>query len=189
MVSLSVIPNALTVARVLAVPPLVWLLLQGEYQWALGLVVAASLTDLLDGWLARRFGWQSRFGGYADPLADKLLMVASYLTLAWLGYLPWWLLVLVLLRDLVIVIGGVVYHYRFEPVVASPTRLSRFNTVCQVVLVWYVMLHLAVHPLPDLPRALLVLLVAAMALITMVQYTWIWSFKAVEVTRSRKRAE
>ncbi len=185
MVSPAVIPNVLTVLRMLAVPPLVLLLLTGHYQLALVLVIAASLTDALDGWLARRFGWQSRFGGFADPLADKLLMVASYLTLTWLGYLPVWLLGLVLLRDLVIVAGGVVYHFVFEPVEAAPTLLSRINTVCQVVLVWYVMTHLAGVPLPIEPLYVLMGLVALMTVITLVQYVWIWTFKAVAVSRAR----
>jgi len=185
----AIIPNALTVGRMFTVPPLVWLLLQGYYGWALGLVIAASLSDLLDGWLARRFGWKSRFGGYADPLADKMLMVASYLTLAALGYLPWWLVALVLLRDLVIVIGGLIYHWAFEPVVAAPTQLSRFNTVCQVVLVWYVMIALAGLPLPTGPVPVLIGLVAVMAVVTLVQYVWIWSFKAVEVSRARKASD
>src|SRR5690625_6463921 len=71
----------------LAVPPLVWALLTGHFGWALGLAVFAGLSDLADGWLARRFSWQSLWGSVFDPLADKFLMVASYVTLGWLGEL------------------------------------------------------------------------------------------------------
>lgn len=187
--SLSIIPNLLTVARILAVPPLIWLLLSGRYEWALALAVAAGASDLLDGWLARRFGWQSRFGGFADPLADKFLLVASYLTLAWLSYLPWWLVVLVLLRDLVIVIGGVVYHVVFEKVKAEPTRLSKFNTACQVALMWYVLIRLALgerFPLPEAVEYGLLGLVAAMTTVTLAQYVWIWSSRAVDISRRRR---
>lgn len=186
--TLSFLPNLLTVARILVVPPMVWMLLVGQYQWALALAIFAGLSDLADGWLARRFGWQSRFGGFADPLADKFLMLAGYITLGWLGELPWWLIGLVIFRDAVIVLGGVIYHVRFEKVVAEPTQLSRFNTFCQVFLMWFVLLRLAGMPFPAEGQIGLVWLVGVMALITLIQYVWIWSNRAVAVTRQRKSA-
>lgn len=184
--NLSIVPNLLTVARMLVVPPIVWLLLVGEYRWALALAVFAGASDALDGWLARRFGWQSRFGSIADPLADKMLMVASYLTLAVLGYLTWWVVLLVIVRDLVIVGGGVVYHLRFEKVKAQPTQLSRFNTFCQIFLMWFVLLRLAGMPFPPEAQIGLEWLVAVMAVATLVQYVWIWSVRAAEVSRKRR---
>jgi cardiolipin synthase len=184
--NLSFIPNLLTIARMLVVPPIVWLLLAGQYQWALGLAVFAGLSDLLDGWLARRFSWQSRWGGIFDPLADKLLMFAGYLTLGWLGELPWWLIGLVILRDLVIVGGGYIYYTRFERFDAEPTQLSRFNTFCQIFLMWFVLVRLAGLPLPPEAQIGLVWLVGVMAVLTLVQYVWIWSGRAVAVSRSRR---
>lgn len=183
--SLSILPNLLTVARILAVPPLVYLLLEGRFVGALILAVAAGLSDLLDGWLARRFEWQSRFGGLADPLADKFLMLASYLTLAWLGELPWWLVGAVMARDLVIVFGGLIYHLKFEKIKAAPTQLSRFNTFCQVLLMWVVLVRLAAVPLPGELQQGLIWLVAMLAVMTLVQYVWIWSFKAARVRRGQ----
>lgn len=180
------LPNVLTVARILAVPPLVWLLLEGIYDWALAVAVAAGITDLADGWLARRFGWQSRFGGFADPLADKLLMLSSFLTLAWLGELVWWLVAVVILRDAVIVAGGLAYHLVFEPVTAEPTRMSKFNTFCQILLVWLVLLRLAGVPVAAWLMAAAAGLVVAMALVTLTQYVWMWSLKAVRISRARQ---
>lgn len=184
--NLSILPNLLTMARFVAVPPLVWMLLTGQYRWALVLAVAAGLSDLLDGWIARRYNWQSRFGGLADPLADKFMMLASYLTLAWLAELPWWLVWLILSRDLVIVIGGIVYHFRFERVTAEPTQLSRFNTFCQVLLLWFVLVHLAVLRLPSAALDGLVGLVAALCVMTLIQYVWIWTGRAVRISRARR---
>ena len=181
----SWLPNALTVGRILAVPPLVALLLNEAYAAALAVAIFAGLSDLLDGWLARRFGWQSRFGGLADPAADKLLMMASYLTLAWLGYLPWWLVSLVILRDLVIVLGGWAYHRFFERLEAQPTQLSRFNTFCQVFLMWYVLIYLAGFPLPPGGQVGLEWMVVVLALATLIQYVWLWSLKAAAVSRRR----
>ena len=183
----AVIPNTLTVARILVVGPLIWCLVTGRFQTALALAVFAGVTDALDGWLARRYGWQSRFGGLADPLADKLLLVGAYVTLAWLGELPWWLIVLVALRDAVIVGGGIVYHFRFEPVTAEPTQWSRFNTFCQVLLMWYVLLRLAGVPLPVLPEQALIGLVSVITGLTLVQYVLIWSLRARRVVRDRER--
>ncbi|TVR93691.1 MAG: CDP-alcohol phosphatidyltransferase family protein [Wenzhouxiangellaceae bacterium] len=184
--NLAILPNLLTVGRMLAVPPLVILLLTGHYGWALAVAIVAGLSDLLDGWLARRYGWTSRFGSLADPAADKIMMVSSYLTLAWLEYLPWWLFGLVILRDLVIVIGGWIYHLKFERLEAQPTQLSRFNTFCQVFLMWYVLVYLAGFPLPPEGQTGLELLVAVLAGVTLVHYTWLWSMKAVAVSRERR---
>jgi len=178
----------LTVGRMIVVPPIVWLLLNGQYQWALALAIFAGVSDLLDGWLARRFDWQSRFGSFADPLADKLLMMATYLTLGWLGELPWWLILLVVFRDLVIVGGGMIYHIRFEKVVAEPTQLSRFNTFCQVFLMWFVLVRLAGVPFPPEAQIGLVWLVGFMAVVTLIQYVWIWSRRAVRISRQRRQS-
>ena len=182
----SIIPNLLTVGRVLLIAPLVYLLLVGNFFWALILAVAAGITDLLDGWLARRYGWQSRFGSLADPLADKMLMLAVFLTLAWLGELSWWLVGIVVVRDLVIVCGGLVYHVRFEPVTANPTQLSKFNTFCQVLLMWVVLVRLAGLPIPIELLHGLVWLVAVLAVLTLIHYVWVWSRKAVIISRARK---
>lgn len=187
--NLRFVPNALTIARILVVPPLVWLLLVGQFQWALALAVFAGLSDLLDGWLARRFEWQSRFGSMADPLADKLLMVAGYVTLGWLGELPLWLVALVIWRDIVIVFGGLIYHLKFEPVVAEPTQLSRFNTFCQIFLMWFVLLRLAGFPFPPEAQIGLTWLVGAMAIITLLQYVWIWSRRAARIAAERHKSD
>ena len=181
------LPNALTIGRILAVPPLVVLLLTQQYPLALAVAVFAGISDLLDGWLARRFNWQSRFGSLADPAAAKLLMTASYVTLGWLASLPWWLVALVIFRDLVIVIGGYIYHRIFERLqAAQPTQLSRFNTFAQVFLMWYVLIYLAGLPLPPEGQVGLEWMVLVLGLATLVQYVWLWSLKAVAISRQRR---
>ena len=188
MLSLRDLPNILTVARMLLVAPLVYLLLSEHYVAALVLAVASGVSDWLDGALARRFDWQSRFGGMLDPLADKMLMIAVYAALAWMNELPAWLFWLVVLRDLVIVSGGLVYHYRIEPFRAEPTRLSKFNTLCQVLLMWAVLTSLAGLALPELLIRGLIWLVAFNLLATLFQYVVLWGLKARAVVRRRHRA-
>ncbi|MFN2333602.1 MAG: CDP-alcohol phosphatidyltransferase family protein [Wenzhouxiangellaceae bacterium] len=185
MLSIRDLPNVLTVARMLLVGPLVYLLLVERFTAALVLAVVAGLSDWLDGALARRFSWQSHFGGLLDPLADKLLMVATYATLAWLDKLPMWLFILVVLRDVVIVTGGLIYHLRFEAVKAQPTRMSKANTLFQVLLMWFVLTALAGLPVPRLLIDGMIALVAATAVVTLFQYVFLWGARARRIAQAR----
>ena len=97
----SDIPNIITVFRFLLVPPVVVLLLQDRFFAALVVFGIAGISDGLDGFLAKHYHWTSRIGALMDPLADKLLMVSSYLTLGWLGLIPQWLVALAILGALV----------------------------------------------------------------------------------------
>jgi cardiolipin synthase len=105
---LAQIPNALTVLRLALIPLFVVLVIEadGERSWAAALVFAvAGITDQVDGWLARRWHVESRFGTYADPLADRLMIDAAVLLL-WLDdRLPWVALVVILARDALLVLG------------------------------------------------------------------------------------
>ena len=131
----SDIPNLITVVRILLVVPVAWALLEQQYLLALVLFFVAGVSDGLDGFLAKQFDWTSRLGAILDPLADKALLVTCYAALAWVGLLPVWLLVLVVVRDLVIVAGAVIYNFRIERLDADPTLISKLNTVLQILLV------------------------------------------------------
>ena len=100
------IPNLISVLRIFLSVPVVWMLLEQRFDIALILFAIAGVSDGLDGFLAKHYGWQSRLGGLLDPMADKILLVSSYVSLALLGLIPVWLMLLVILRDLVIVTGG-----------------------------------------------------------------------------------
>jgi CDP-diacylglycerol--glycerol-3-phosphate 3-phosphatidyltransferase len=107
-VRLAQIPNALTVARFAAIPAFIALeaTADGGKSWPAAIVFgAAALTDQLDGWLARRWQVESRFGTVADPLADRLMIDAAVVLLWFHGRLPWPALVLILARDLLLVAG------------------------------------------------------------------------------------
>ena len=119
----------------LMVAPIVWLLLHGEYAWVLLVFFVAGFTDGLDGYLAKRFGWRSKLGGILDPLADKLLLASSFITLAYIGLAPVWLLVLVVARDVIIVSGAVSYRVFIGDFEASPTLVSKANSALQLLYV------------------------------------------------------
>ncbi len=135
------IPNIITVVRILLVPPIAWALLQQHFTLALLLFFIAGVSDGVDGFLAKHFGWTSRLGALLDPLADKLLLVTCYAALAWIGLLPVWLLALVVLRDVVIISGAVVYNFHIARLDAEPTLISKANTLLQILLVLMVIVH------------------------------------------------
>jgi cardiolipin synthase len=119
----------------LMVGPIVWLLLSGQYGWVLLMFLFAGFTDGLDGFLAKRFDWRSRLGGILDPLADKLLLASSFLTLTYIGIAPVWLLIVVVARDVIIVAGAVSYRVFIGDFEASPTLISKANSALQLLYV------------------------------------------------------
>lgn len=137
------IPNAITVGRILLVPPTAWALVSHQYPLALILFVVAGVSDALDGFLAKQYDWGSRLGAILDPLADKALLISCYAALTWTGLLPLWLLALVVLRDVVIVAGAVVYHLRIARLDAHPTWISKINTLLQILLVLLIIVQQA----------------------------------------------
>lgn len=172
------IPNLITAFRFLLVPPVVMLLLNERFGAALLLFGVAGFSDGLDGYLAKRYGWTSRLGELMDPLADKLLLVSSFVTLGWLDWIPLWLVVLVVLRDLIIVGGAIVFHMRVARLEAAPSVISKLNTFAQILLVLAVIFSQAIHPLPALVRELLIYTVLATTLWSGFDYVWTWSRKA-----------
>lgn len=178
--NLRQLPNIITTLRLLAVPPVAWLLLHEQYHSALILSLAAGLSDLLDGFLAKRFGWTSRFGSIADPLADKLLMLVSFACLAWQDLLPWWLWFLTLIRDAVIVLGAMAYHYWVEPLTAEPSYMGKVNTTMQIILLVAILVDAGVSPVSPIILSYVFAAVATLTLYTLAEYVWIWAFRAQE---------
>lgn len=128
------IPNAITLARLCAVPLAVWLMVQHRFQAAFWLFVAAGVSDAIDGLLARRTGAHSALGAALDPVADKALLVSVYVTLGLMGRLPDWLVILVVFRDVMIVGGVLVLYVLGSPPVMAPLLVSKVNTAAQIVL-------------------------------------------------------
>lgn len=179
------LPNAITLARIGACVPLAWLIVDGQERAALWLAVVVGASDVLDGFLARSFGWQSRLGGLLDPIADKLFMVCAFVALGWVGALPVWLIVLVMVRDAVIVAGAVAYNRFVEPVPAEPSLAGKACTMAQVLLVLAVLAARAGVPLPDVGITVLIVLVAALAVLSGGHYVWAWSNRARSVWQRR----
>jgi cardiolipin synthase len=174
------IPNIISVGRIILVFPVVWALIEQRFGLALTLFAVAGISDGLDGFLAKRYHWQSRLGGMLDPLADKLLLIATYFSLGWLGALPWWLVALVLLRDVVIVTGAMVYNFHVEAIQAAPSLISKANTFMQILLGLTAVVHLGVYALPEWVMGALIAIVAITTIASGVGYVVVWSRKALQ---------
>jgi cardiolipin synthase len=128
------LPNAITIARILVVPLMIWLVISGEYLLAFWAFIAAGVSDGLDGFIAKRFNLRTELGAYLDPAADKLMLVSIYVSLGLLEVLPPWLVILVVSRDILIVGGVVLATVIQQPVRVKPTLLSKLNTAAQIAL-------------------------------------------------------
>ena len=137
----SQLPNLLTLLRIVMVPVVIVLLNQHEYPLALFVFTLAGITDGLDGWIAKKYQLQSALGAMLDPIADKLLLVSTYTMLAVLGDIPFWLLILVLFRDLLIVGGYWILVAMDKKAEIQPIWVSKFNTLFQILLVVLVLVH------------------------------------------------
>lgn len=181
------IPNVLTISRLLLIVPFLVFLYQQEYIDAFYIFLLAGFTDGLDGLLARNFYWQSLMGSFIDPLADKLLIASSFISLALIGKLPWWLVILVFLRDLTISFG-VLAWYRFvqRRLDFNPTALSKLNTIFQLMLVTLCLFELAFFKFPVLLINTLMLLTAITTTGTYIDYVWTWGKEACSRTQLPK---
>ncbi|MDH5620967.1 MAG: CDP-alcohol phosphatidyltransferase family protein [Gammaproteobacteria bacterium] len=176
--SLKWLPNAISLMRIALVAPILVLILQGNFGFALALFVLAGFSDGLDGYLAKTFNWHTRLGALLDPVADKLLVAGMFVTLAHTGAIPVWLAVVVISRDVVIVAGATAYHFLVRPVEGEPSRVSKLNTALQLLFLLFV-LSRAGFGWPD---QITITVLGASVLITVVisglDYVWSWSRRA-----------
>jgi cardiolipin synthase (CMP-forming) len=186
MTVLRHVPNALTVLRCLLTIPLAWQLLERQYGNALALFMIAGVSDALDGFLAKHFHWQSRFGAIADPLADKLLLLVGFGMLSYISVLPWWLFVLVLARDVIIVGGALTFHLLFGPYPMQPTLLSKANTALQIFLLTLVLFNLGLWPMPTWLIASGIAVISFSTLLSGCDYVWTWGRRYAEQRRAGK---
>ena len=176
--SLKFVPNVISGVRMLLVLPLVWFIIAGRYSEALVVLVLAGFSDGLDGYLAKRFGWQTRLGGLLDPAADKLLLASSFVALSYVGLVPVTLTIVVIARDVIIVTGAICYQVLIAPVKGEPALVSKLNTACQLSMVLFALTN-AVFAWP--PPMALVLLGAAVVFTSIVSgltYVLRWSARA-----------
>ena len=179
--SFSMLPNALSIIRIILTVPIVIALLKGQYLLTISLFLLAGITDALDGWIAKQFLFQSRLGSILDPMADKILLTCTFLTLYWVEILPLWLLLLICVREIIIVAGALGYflgEISGSSDLLQPSLISKFNTVLQIALVMFLLLiQLAVEFIEWLE--IVFIIVATSTALSGADYMWLWIKKFI----------
>jgi cardiolipin synthase len=175
------VPNAICIARILLVAPLVLYVVEGRYGAALVVLVVAGLSDGLDGFLAKRYHWQTRIGGLLDPAADKLLLVAAFGSLTYVGLVPVELTFIVIARDVIIVLGAICYQWLIAPVEGEPSIISKLNTACQLSMVFFTLTAAAYAVPPPVSLAVLGAAVVFTSIVSGLNYVLRWSARAWRV--------
>ena len=174
------LPNFITVARILLIPVVAFLLLDHDYRLACAIFMAAAVGDWLDGYLARRLDQTSQLGAVLDPIADKMTMMIVAILLAAQEMLPIWLAVVIVMRDALIVAGAVAYRFVVGHIEMAPTRLSKANTFLEFGVLALVMAQAG--QLLDAGAWLMPLFVLLFVsvLVSGAHYVWVWRRKAIE---------
>ena len=180
------IPNALCILRMLLVVPIAWLLNTGDYKLTLWVFAFAGFTDGLDGFLAKRCGWMSELGKILDPLADKILLVSVFITLAVLGIVPAWLAATAVLRDVTITAGAISYNALYGYPHGKPTVISKINTLCQIMYLLLAVAAKAGEWEPDTALLILGALVFVTTVVSGIDYVVTYTRKAIEASRRQR---
>jgi len=176
--SLSWLPNAISLLRIALVIPILLLIVDGQYKLALALCFVAGFSDGVDGYLAKRFGWNTRLGALLDPIADKLLVAGTFIVLVYTGHIPLWLGVLVIVRDVVIVGGATVYNFMIRPVEGEPTRISKLNTALQLLFILFVLSRAAFGWPDKIAITVLGASIVVTVVVSGIDYVWSWASRA-----------
>jgi cardiolipin synthase len=186
------IPNTITLARIVAVPLLVWLIIDQEMLAAFIVFMLAGISDAADGFLAKRYGWNTELGAYLDPIADKALLVTIYVTLGLAGHLPVWLVIAVVSRDILIVGAVLLAWMMSRPIIVKPLLISKANTFSQIVLAGLVLAELGLGLGLGSLVWVLVWVTGSLTIASAAAYFWAWlkhmaSYEPAPQPRTRSR--
>jgi len=169
------IPNIISILRILLITPIIWAIWLEDYRLAFVLILIAGISDGVDGFLARFFNWKSELGALLDPLADKILLVSLFIVFAFKDLIPFWLMLLVVGRDLVIILGATAYQLVTHQLEMRPLFISKINTTLQIALVVLVALRLlGIHIADSLLNGMM-WLVALSTLASGISYVVTWT--------------
>jgi cardiolipin synthase (CMP-forming) len=172
------IPNIISVIRILLVVPIAIALTHDRLALSILLFAIAAVSDAADGYLAKRFGWQSELGGVLDPLADKLLLVTGFISLGVLDLVPLWLVVAAVARDVIIVSGAAAYRIVIGPLTAHPSFVSKINTLCQAAYILAVVSRAKFSMPPEWVCTGLGALVFATVVVSGIDYVMVYGKRA-----------
>lgn len=165
------LPNALTIARIVIIPLFITAIIYKRYDYALYLFIVAALTDTLDGFIARVADQKTALGTFLDPLADKFLLVSSFIVFSINGWVPKWLTITVISRDIIVITGWVLVYLITHTSNVKPTLTGKAAIAMQLILLCYVLLDMNVGFLPDI-QGVLIWLTAVLTIISGMHYIY-----------------
>jgi cardiolipin synthase len=171
------LPNILTTLRLILAVPICFLIINENYSAVIWIAFIAGFSDALDGYLARTFNVVSYYGEVVDPLADKALLLCTYIAFSVVGLVSWWLVALLLLRDIMIVSGACIYHRKFAVYNMAPSLWGKGCTGAQII---FALMILTQQVYPVLPESSLQLALWSVILLTTLSgghYLFIWRNK------------
>jgi cardiolipin synthase (CMP-forming) len=171
------LPNVITSLRLLLLVPLAFYLTVQDYRLSLLIFFVAGVSDALDGFLAKRYNWVSRFGSILDPIADKALLVLTMALLTVNQKISLILFVLVALRDIYIVLGAYIFYKKIGPFNMQPSLISKLNTFVQILLVVAILVSLGYRALPELAIQVFTYSVYFTVIASAIHYTLVWGRK------------
>lgn len=171
------IPNAISCLRIALIWPFLTSLLNQNYEMAFIVFAIAGLSDGLDGYVARRFDWTSRLGRFFDAIADKLLLLTSFIALVYLNKLPLWVISILISRDIYIMIGACVYYCLFNKLDLKPSFIGKVSISLQIILIFLLLFEVVFSALPQLLIQLVIVVIIISALISLLDYLYAWSRK------------
>ncbi len=181
------LPNLLTGLRLALVPVVVWHIQAADMQGAFWWFVAAALTDLADGNLARWLNQKTVFGAWLDPIADKAMLLSTLLALAWAQALPAWLAMVVIVRDGVVLAGAAAYRWLTGRLEVAPTLSGKAATFAEFALVSLILADLALAPGLSAWLDPLLVLTAILVIASGLHYVVLWSGKTRDFLRARRQ--
>ena len=187
------IPNIISVLRLFLIVPIAYGILYAHWVFVLIILIIGGLTDLIDGYVARRFEWTSRFGEIVDPIADKVTFGGTCVLLTLEGFWPVWLLSIVLAREGVILGGAAAYKLLFQHLDIEPTVLSKVNTIVLVSVVVLVVVTQIDFAYQNLAATLVNWegfgLVALLSIASGIDYVRLWGQRAYEENKRKDSAD
>ena len=172
------IPNIISVLRILLVLPIALALAHQLLALSMMLFAVAAVSDAADGFLAKRFGWQSELGAVLDPIADKLLLATAFIILSLMKLVPLWLMIAAVARDVIIVSGAAAYRMVIGPLTAHPSFISKTNTLCQAAYILAVVSHAKFLMPPEWALTWLGALVFATVAVSGIDYVLVYGRRA-----------
>jgi len=157
------LPNILTLTRIFLLPFFAASLIYSEYHYALGLFLVASITDLLDGYIARITDQMTYFGRILDPVADKFFLITSFILMTAYGLMPKWLTIIVISKDAIVITGSIILYFVTNRLTVEPSAWGKWASGCQFTLIGLELLVLNIQngiAIPFILHALVALLTA-----------------------------